>query len=449
MPHGTQKHPPKRHNLMKRDLKNFNKEALLADVMNVNWPEVLSLDKGDPNVSFENVDKIIKEIIDAHIPLKKLTKKDFKLQEKPWITTGIIKSIKRRDTLLRQYINTKDTVHKDEIHKQYKTLRNKIIKLIKASKKSYFQNYFSENAKNIRNTWSGIKNIINLRASKKNQPTSMKIDNKFETDPTKIAEGFNGYFSSIAEKLQQNIYPNGNIFTRYLKTPLTYNFFFSSVTANEIVLIIHALENSKATGPHSIPTEILKLIKANICHPLKEIINLSFATGIYPDSLKIAKVIPIFKNKGDELQVSNYRPISLLSNINKIFEKLAYSRLYSFLNLYNCIYELQFGFRAKHSTNHALFSLTEMIREALDQGNFACGIFIDLQKAFDTVDHNILLKKLEYYGVRGLANDWFRSYLTNRQQFVSINGFNSKKTANEIWSPPGLSSGTPSISCIY
>ena len=127
--------------------------------------------------------------------------------------------------------------------------------------------------------------------------------------------------------------------------------------------------------------------------PLKEIINLSFATGIYPDPLKIAKVIPIFKNKGDELQVSNYRPISLLSNVNKIFEKLAYSRLYSFLNLYNCIYELQFGFRAKHSTNHALFSLTEMIREALDQGNFACGIFIDLQKAFDTVDHNILLKK--------------------------------------------------------
>ena len=114
---------------------------------------------------------------------------------------------------------------------------------------------------------------------------------------------------------------------------------------------------------------------------MKEIINLSFATGIYPDSLKIAKVIPIFKNKGDELLVSNYRPISLLSNINKIFEKLAYSRLYSFLNLYSCIYELQFGFRAKHSTNNALFSLTEMVREALDQGNFACGIFIDLQKA--------------------------------------------------------------------
>ena len=242
----------------------------------------------------------------------------------------------------------------------------------------------------------------------------------------------------------------GKLFSGHIiiKTPLNQNFFFNSVTANEIVLIIRSLENSKATGPHSIPTEILKLIKANISHPLKEIINLSFATGIYPDPLKIAKVVPIFKNKGDELQVSNYRPISLLSNINKIFEKLAYSRLYSFLNLYNCIYELQFGFRAKHSTNHALFSLTEMVREALDQGNFACGIFIDLQKAFDTVDHNILLKKLEYYGVGGLANNWFRSYLTNRQQFVSINGFNSKKLPMKYGVPQGSVLG-PQLFLIY
>ena len=181
---------------------------------------------------------------------------------------------------------------------------------------------------------------------------------------------------------------------------------------------------------------------------MKEIINMSFATGVYPDKLKIAKVIPIFKNKGEQLLVSNYRPISLLSNINKIFEKLVYSRLYSFLNLHNCIFELQFGFRAKHSTNHALFSLTEMIREALDNSNFACGIFIDLQKAFDTVDHQILLKKIEYYGIRGLANNWFKSYLSNRKQFVSINGFNSKKNTMEYGVPQGSVLG-PLLFLIY
>ena len=274
------------------------------------------------------------------------------------------------------------------------------------------------------------------------------MDENIETNPTKIAESFNNYFTSIAENLQKNITFGNNNFVKYLNTPLEYNFLFRSVDSTEIIMIINSLKSSKASGPYSIPTEILKIIKQNICYPLKEIINMSFATGVYPDKLKIAKVIPIYKNKGDELLVSNYRPISLLSNINKIFEKLVYSRLYSFFNLHNCIYELQFGFRANHSTNHALFSLTEEIRKALDNNNFACGIFIDLQKAFDTVDHKILLRKLEHYGIRGIANGWFKSYLSNRQQFVSINGYDSKKQNVKFGVPQGSVLG-PLLFLIY
>ena len=275
----------------------------------------------------------------------------------------------------------------------------------------------------------------------------MTIDNQLKTNPTDIAEGFNAYFSSIAEKLSPKSTPGMKHFSQYLSEPLSHNFIFKSADTVEVISIIDSLKN-KASGPHSIPNEILKLLKANICHPLTTIINMSFATGIYPDQLKIAKVIPIFKNKGDKMLVSNYRPISLLSNINKIFEKLVYSRLYSFLNIHNCIHELQFGFRAKHSTNHALTSLTEMIREALDGSNFACGIFVDFQKAFDTVDHTILLKKLEHYGVRGLANNWFKSYLTNRQQFVSINGFNSTLKVMKYGVPQGSVLG-PLLFLIY
>ena len=141
--------------------------------------------------------------------------------------------------------------------------------------------------------------------------------------------------------------------------------------------------------------------------------------------MKIIKVIPIFKNKGSNQDVNNYRPISLLSNIDKIFEKLVYSRLMSFLSKHNVISNSQFGFRKNHSTKLALISITEEIRRALDSGKFACGVFIDLEKAFDTVDHNIILKKLDLYGIRGIANSWFKSYLSNRVQYVSYSGARS------------------------
>ena len=121
----------------------------------------------------------------------------------------------------------------------------------------------------------------------------------------------------------------------------------------------------------------------------------------------------------------NYRPISLLSDIEKIIEKLMYKRLSNFLDINNLIYSLQFGFRQKYSTTHTLINLTESIRQTLDEGSFGCDIFVDLQKAFDTVDHKILLHKLEFYGIRGVCNDWFQSYLSDLKQFVSINGYNS------------------------
>ena len=174
------------------------------------------------------------------------------------------------------------------------------------------------------------------------------------------------------------------------------------------------METNKASGPNSIPKKILKLFKKQFSKPLSHIINLSFNQGIFPNLLKIANVIPIHK-KGDKLDCNNYRPISLLSNISKIFEKCMHTRLTNFLQVNKFFFSHQFGFRNGYSTNHALTSLTEMIRKALDEDKFACGVFIDLQKAFETVDHGILLSKLNHYGVRGASYQWFKSYLTGRQ----------------------------------
>ena len=139
-------------------------------------------------------------------------------------------------------------------------------------------------------------------------------------------------------------------------------------TPNEIIKIISNFDTTKSTGPNSIPNQIIQAIKHPISIPLANIFNKSFQSGICPDSLKTSIVIPIHK-KDSKLLVSNYRPISLLSNINKILEKIIFKRLYSFLEKNKCIYDLQFGFRQHHSTNHALLSMTQQIRDIIDKGN--------------------------------------------------------------------------------
>ena len=171
-------------------------------------------------------------------------------------------------------------------------------------------------------------------------------------------------------------------------------------------------------------------------------------TGVFSSVLKIAKVITVFK-KDSKLDYSNYPPISLLSNIEKILEKLIYKRLHTFLNNNSNIYNLQFGFRQQYSTSHALINITENIRKALDDGNIGCGVFVDLQKAFDTVDHQILLAKLSHYGIRGVSNDWFKSYLSNRSQYVSINGYDSGLATINCGVPQGSVLGPRAILVIY
>ena len=221
-----------------------------------------------------------------------------------------------------------------------------------------------------------------------------------------------------------------------MSSEINDSFIITSTNKEEIYKIISSLNTNKSFGSYSIPTKVLHLLNDQISKHLATICNLSFFTGVFNAILKTAKVIPIHK-KNSKLEVSNYRPISLLSNIDKIFEKLMHSRLIEFLEEKQILHYRQFGFRKDFSTNHAILTLLESIQKALDDGQFACGIFIDLEKAFDTVSHDILLEKLNHYDIRGIANDWFRSYLSDRTQFISINGFNSDYKTVKYGVPQG------------
>ena len=185
------------------------------------------------------------------------------------------------------------------------------------------------------------------------------------------------------------------------------------------------LHPRKAAGPDNIGNKILLLCPELFSYNLTVIYNHYIEIGEYPQALKIAKVIPIFK-KSDRCLPSNYRPISLLSVFDKIFEKLICRKLVDFFEKNNILYNFQFGFRKLHATTLALIELTDNIRKLIDDGNIVLSFFVDFTKAFDTVDHRILLHKLNHYGIRGHAHDFIKSYLTNRPQYTYINGEQSK-----------------------
>jgi len=168
--------------------------------------------------------------------------------------------------------------------------------------------------------------------------------------------------------------------------------------------------------------------------------NMSFTSGVVPTSLKIAKVIPVYK-KGDRCLIGNYRPISLLSVFDKILEKLMYTRLINYLNVNNILYDYQFGFRRYHSTTLALIDVVDQIYQHLDNRDMVLGIYLDLQKAFDTVNHNILLAKLANFGIRGVVYNWFKDYLNDRKQYVCISG--TKSECGKItWGPSRICTWT-------
>ena len=376
-------------NLYKRDYSGFEEETFKNDISNQNFTDHST----DINQRFENFYSKLNQCVEKHAPLKKLSPKEIKEKNKPWVTQHIKKLIKYRNKLFRK---KKQNPNNNDILRLYNLFRNRVNNELKKSKKSHYKNFFDNNSKDIKKIWEGIKSIINVNKYKIPSISQLKIRNSIIDNQKKIAQELNNFFVNVGPNIDQTIPINPKTKPEnFLKNRNDSEFVITNITEEEVLEIIDHLEN-KSVGPTSIPINLLKITSRQIIKPLCEIISLSFSQGIFPEELKISKVIPIFKSGSSE-DVNNYRPISLLSIFDKIIEKLMHKRLYDFLQENNILTTAQFGFQKNMSTSLAIIEITERIRRSMEDKKVGCGLFVDLSKAFDTINHKILISKMEHY----------------------------------------------------
>ena len=399
-------------NIFHRDNSKFQSQQF-RDVSIQNW----NSNRSKVNELFIDFHSKLEGCVDRHAPIKKLSPKEIKLKNKPWISTEISKLIKVRNKIFARKKRQPNNTNNKRLHNRF---MNRVNREIKKSKKKCYSEFFEINKMNIKKIWSGIREIINIWNNISPKITQLNINGKIINNPNDVANQLNNFFVKLGPLTESSIPRSENISPlKFLKQRNQLDFLLTHVS-HEVLEIITGLGN-KSTGPTSIPVKLLKLIPDLIIVPLCKLINLSFISGSFPDPLRIVKVIPIHKN-GSTQDRNTYRPISLLWIFDKIMEKIMHKRLYKFLEDNNILYNKQFGFRKNNATMDALIKITEKIKEFIDKGKYGCGIFIDLRKAFDTVNHDILLLKMEHYGVRGSTLQWFKFYLYERKQYVYING---------------------------
>jgi hypothetical protein len=345
----------------------------------------------------------------------------------PWITSGIIASISKKNYLYKKWKKTVTKKNKfgDQIlYDTYKTFRKKLKQIICTAKKNHYVKKFDEAQGNSKKTWKII-NEIRGKGRTDIKP-SFKIDGSLVEDRRAIANGFNSFFTSIATKLNDceggipiNPLPT---FTDYMNPSVSSSMFLSMCDSDEISNIISDLSKGKASD---IPIHLIKHCSIIISPILSTFFNSFMDSGIFPTILKVGNITPIFK-KGDSQLFDNYRPVSTIPIFSKIFEKLIYNRLYSYLVSKNILYDKQFGFRKSHSTSHAINYSVNHIVENINAKKHVLGIFIDLSKAFDTISHDKLLVKLNNYGVRGRVHDLLHSYLSSRKQYTTFHNEKSE-----------------------
>ena len=359
--------------------------------------------------------------------------------EKPWLTPGLLKSIGTKSLYFKLLKMDLVSVH------SYKRYRNVLNLTIRKAKITYFSRSFKKCQSDMKATWRWIRRLLN-QGNSRSHIKSLVVDGRDIVDETEIANSFNNYFSSVAQGLDDRLPKLCNSPLDYVHADVSPSIFIRPMTYKICNRIIQNLKN-KSCPQDSIPVFLLKTVSQYLIEPICFLVNYSIECGCFPSVLKVAQVTPVFKS-GDKHDMTNYRPISVLPILCKIFERFLCDQLVSFFVGRSILTDSQFGFRKGFSTVDSVIQLTNNVYKSLNNKFHSVNIFVDFRKAFDTVNHGILLSKLHCYGVRGLANDYFRSYLSDRRQCVRVGDVISEEAVFNVGVPQGSIAG-PLLFLIY
>ncbi|XP_046393644.1 uncharacterized protein LOC124161374 [Ischnura elegans] len=355
-----------------------------------------------------------------------------------WVTHEIRTSSEK----LKRVFHELKANNSESQRKYYKSIKKMHIDLISETKRKYNISIINSSNQKSRSAWALIKNATSCTDSDRSKIKAIHHDDAMVSDYNDIANLFNhNFLTSICELFKNVSQQQTNKSSSLHRSHYGHTIFLQPTDVKEIDTIIEKINKKHSAGYDDIPCSLLKgNAKLSVIHPLVHLINESLSLGIFPNRLKVAKVIPVLKG-GDPHNMNNYRPISVPSLFSKIFEQVMYNRLLSFFNKFKILTDSQFGFIKNRSTETAIYKLLYDIILELDKQNHITGVFFDLRKAFDSVDHEILLRKLKMYGVSGIANQWLKSFLSERSQVVQI--YSAESYTNITSTPLAIFRGVP------